>query len=170
MQPMSEDVYVDLQYQGIDLGNRLALQDFTASNAYLQCPQPMPVGTHLVLLAGEALEIPVRVVRVIEQITGIERPAGMGISAEGLEGAALLWWASHVPEATADSTGPDTDVMNAVRPEEVAEAKAALESAETASATTLAVETEATSDTPQSTPEPAKGKKRKRRRRQTRTK
>ncbi len=133
------------------------MQEFTASEAYVQCPQPMPVGSTIVLCVAEDLEIPVQVAHVSEQVAGAERPAGMFVGAYGLEGAALAWWQSNMgaaADSAEDSEAPDTEVMPAVTPEEVAAAKEA-KKAEPAEETSA---------------KPAKGKKKRRRRRNTRNK
>ncbi len=120
---MSEDVYVDLRYQGLPLGTRLCMQDFSESEAYLQCPQPMPVGSALVV-AVEELEIEVLVRRVTEQVAGAERPPGMFVKPGTLEGAAQKWWAGQVPSKS-ERKAPDTEVTPVVTPEEVEAAKKA---------------------------------------------
>tara|TARA_R110002073_G_scaffold140253_10_gene290878 strand:- start:40504 stop:41028 length:525 start_codon:yes stop_codon:yes gene_type:complete len=174
---MPEDVYVTLQYQGIELGSQLCMQEFSESQAYVQCPQPMPVGSSVVLCIDEDLKIPVQVARVSEQVAGTERPAGMFVGAVALDGAAQAWWRGNISEASAasaasgaeqsaepkqakESDGPDTDVMDVVTPEEVAEAKEA-----------KAKETKAKEEEASAAAEtPAKGKKKRRRRRTTRNK
>jgi hypothetical protein len=165
---MPEDVYVDLQYQGIELGTQLCMQEFTKAEAYVQCPQPMPVGSPVVLCIGEDLKIPVQVARVSEQVAGAERPAGMFVGATGLDGAAQAWWLGNIRESEAqepavvaekvvaspeDSEGPDTEVMDVVTPEEIA-AKATSEA----------------TPPPEETKSAPKGKKKRRRKRQTRNK
>lgn len=173
---MPEDVYVTLQYQGIELGSQLCMQEFSESQAYVQCPQPMPVGSPVVLCIDEDLKIPVQVARVSEQVAGTERPAGMFVGATALDGAAQAWWLGNISEASntsassepspsedakqaKESDGPDTDVMEVVTPEEVAEAREAKAKAkENEVSATPAAET------------PAKGKKKRRRRRTTRNK
>ncbi|MCP4443952.1 MAG: hypothetical protein GY811_01220 [Myxococcales bacterium] len=99
---MPEDVYVNVQYQGIELGNQLCMQEFTDSEAYLQCPQPMPVGSDVVVCVGGSLEIPVRVARVSEQVAGVEKPPGMLVKALELDEPARKWWAERVPAASSE--------------------------------------------------------------------
>ena len=127
---MSEDVYVDLSYLGLSLGNRLCMQDFTESEAYLQCPEPMPVGTTLIVGTGE-LEIEVLVRQVGEQVAGATRPPGMFVKPGTLGTAAQKWWAGQVPSES-ERKAPDTEVTPVVTPEEVEVAKKAQASAKPA--------------------------------------
>ncbi len=176
---MPEEVYVDVRYKSIDIGNRLAVTSVSKNSAFLQSPQPMPVGTSLLLLAGETLEIPVRVSGVSEQVAGLETSPGMTVAPDELAGPALLWWTSLQSQHEEAGDSPDTDVMDVVSPQDVEAAKAEIAAAENAPDA-------AASDAPESKQEepkkeeaaaepksaepaakPAKGKKRKRRRRQT---
>ncbi len=120
---MSEDVYVDLSYLGLSLGNRLCMQDFTESEAYLQCPEPMPVGSTLIVGTGE-LEIEVLVGRVGEQVAGATRPPGMFVKPGTLDAAAQKWWTGQVP-GESERKAPDTEVTPVVTPQEVEAAKKA---------------------------------------------
>ena len=157
------------------------MQEFTSSEAYVQCPQPMPVGSSIVLRVGDELQIAVRVARVSEQVAGAPRSPGMFVEAGELDAVAKAWWDGNVLEgsnasepvpasepetvvasepvnasAKEDSEGPDTEVMEVVTPEEVAAAKAAKALASTSD--------EAAAEAP------ARGKKKRRRKRQTRNK
>ncbi len=105
---MPEDVYVDLEYQGIELGTRLCMLQFTEAEAYVQCPHPMPVGSELVVRTGDGLEIPVRVARVREDVAGAEEPAGMFVGASDLDGHARDWWNGNLGAAPAHQEARDT--------------------------------------------------------------
>jgi hypothetical protein len=89
---MAEGLFVDVHYQGIELGRRLQFDDVVAAGAYLHSPAPMPVGTILVLDPEVDAELTVRVTRVSEQIAGSERPAGMFVAPHELSDRAQARW------------------------------------------------------------------------------
>lgn len=134
---MAESLFVDVRYQGLALGSRLAMEDFTAGQAYLHHPGPMPVGSDLMVAHGE-VEIPVRVSRVSEQVAGAPRPSGMFVIPRELSVDGQAWWdacvagsqprvaeggQTQVMEAAPQKEVADTDVMGAVTSEEVASAE-----------------------------------------------
>ena len=104
---MAESLFVNVRYRGLDLGQRLCIEDFAAGQAYLHHAAPMPVGSELVLEVAEDLEVPVRVSRVSEQVAGIEKPPGMFVVPGELSGAAQDWWASQ--SEAADVAKPEDE-------------------------------------------------------------
>lgn len=158
---MAEELFVDVQYRGLELGRRVRIEDFAEPQAYLHHPLPMPVGTELLVDVGDGLEIPVRVARVNEQVSGNDKPAGMFVSPGAFDARAQRWWDERVansegpvpilksveepapsapaaadttaaiapvhPEAEADAS--DTQVMEVVTTQEIAEAQASSEAA-----------------------------------------
>jgi hypothetical protein len=133
---MPEDLFVDVRYQGLELGRRLRIEEFGAATAYLHHPAPMPVGAKLLIEADESLEVSVQVTRVNEQVAGSERPAGMFVEPHGLSGKAEDWWAARVAGSSTDAPevdGGTTQPMEAVpvhqeaEPEQAAVVEAAPE-------------------------------------------
>ena len=108
---MAQELFVDLHYQGIELGRRLQFESVVATGAYLHSPAPMPVGTVLTIDADDELELTVRVTRVSEQVAGTERPAGMFVEPYELSGPAQDRWNSWAEGAgTPTSATADPDV------------------------------------------------------------
>lgn len=148
---MAEDIVINLCYRGLDAGQGLLIGEFVPGQAYIQSPTPMPVGSELTI-ESDGVEIALRVARVSEQITGVERASGMFVTPIDLQGMALEWWDARVsqmpdsdsdpkpepgpepepeviappepPEVVAPIDASDTVVMEAVSPvEEVASAE-----------------------------------------------
>ena len=92
------DSFVDVTYQGLDLGRRLKLRDLRPEAGYLEIPLPMPVGTQIELTTDEGLTIAAHVTAVHEQVAGSEVAPGMRIKPH-LGGAAVSWWQSRVDAA-----------------------------------------------------------------------
>ncbi len=88
------DVFVDLLYRGLALGSRVRLGDVSGARGYLEVPAPMPVGTLISLVTGDQAVgvLPAKVLEVVEQTAGSERPPGMVVRPT-LDGeAARAWW------------------------------------------------------------------------------
>jgi hypothetical protein len=123
---MAEDCFVDVQYLGLELGKGLRIEDFSASSAYLHHPTPMPVGSLLTIAPSEDVEFPVRVMKVTEQCTGIEKAPGMVVEPQEMSESAGSWWQARMAgqqEAAAEVEEASTEIANA--PEESAETEAA---------------------------------------------
>lgn len=93
---MPGEAFVDVSYRGIELGARLKLSEIGPRTAYLEIPKPMPVGTrvHVTIESGQTFGG--RVLRVNEQVAGAERPAGMRIEVDALDGDVKAWWDGRV--------------------------------------------------------------------------
>jgi hypothetical protein len=116
--------FVDVTYQGLELGRRVKLTEVAPDAGYLEVAAPMPVGTTLALAIEGGLAI-TAVVRVVhEQVGGSDRAPGMQIKPV-LEGeAATRWWAERVtrpaaPPApavrrTKEMTAAEADVAKAI--------------------------------------------------------
>ncbi len=89
---MADEIFVDLRYQGVDVGQHLHFENILATRAYLHSPAPMPVGTVLVVDGGDHAEMTVRVTRVNEQVSGSERPSGMYVEPYELSADAQEHW------------------------------------------------------------------------------
>ena len=100
---MPGECFVDVTYRGLELGRRLKVCELGPTTAYLEHATPMPVGAPLEIVTDEGLRLPVRVLRVHEQVGGAERAPGMRIVPLALDDAARAWWDAHV-------VGPDLDV------------------------------------------------------------
>lgn len=155
---MAEDIYIDLHYRGLKLGEALQIQEFGVAEAYLHCVAPMPVGSELGLRSNSGVEIGVRVTRVFEKVSGSDQIPGMMVAPKNLHGDALNWWDERVadapePESVAESApeadapadeieaeeakvseeerpSSDTVVMDAVSPEEISDASSTTEEPE----------------------------------------
>lgn len=114
---MAEELFVDVQYRGLEFGRRVRIEDFAAPQAYLHHPLPMPVGSELLVNAGDGLEIPVRVARVNEQVSGNDKPPGMFVSPGNLDAVAQRWW----DERVANSEGTVAILKSIAEPESFAE-------------------------------------------------
>lgn len=88
------DVFVDLLYRGLALGSRVRLGEVSEARGYLEVPAPMPVGTVVSMVTGDeaAGTVPVKVLEVVEQTAGSERPPGMVVRPILQGDAALAWW------------------------------------------------------------------------------
>jgi len=163
------------------------MQEFTSSEAYVQFPQPMPVGSSIVLCVGEELQIPVRVARVSEQVAGAPRSPGMFVQAAELDAVAKAWWDGNVSEPAAVSepaTGSEpaaaSEPATGSEPAQASEpAKEDSEGPDTEVmdvvtpeevAAAKAAKASAAPAEEAAAEAPAKGKKKRRRRRQTRNK
>jgi hypothetical protein len=109
---MAEELFVDVQYRGLEFGRRVRIEDFAAPQAYLHHPLPMPVGTELLVDVGDGLEIPVQVARVNEQVSGNDKPPGMFVSPGSLDARAQRWW----DERVANSEDPVTILKTIAEP------------------------------------------------------
>ena len=156
---MADDIYIDLLYRGLKLGEALQIGEFRAAEAYLHYVAPMPVGSELGLRSSSGVEIGVRVTRVFEKVSGSDKIPGMMVEPSNLHGDALNWWDERVAdapepeivaeapaEAEAETEAPadeieakvseeerpssDTIVMDAVSPEEISDASSTTEEAE----------------------------------------
>lgn len=101
------DVFVDLLYRGLALGSRVRLGDVSGARGYLEVPAPMPVGTLISLVTGDEVvgALPAKVLEVVEQTAGSERPPGMVVRPT-LDGeAARAWWRRLGGDSTASQAG-----------------------------------------------------------------
>jgi hypothetical protein len=110
--------FVDLTYRGLPLGRRVKLTEVRPSTGYLEVPLPMPVGAAIAILTDDTVALEATVVEVHEQVTGIERVAGMVVRPK-LEGdAAKTWWKARValPELDPKPTAVPRPPIVAVAP------------------------------------------------------
>ncbi|MBK7539190.1 MAG: hypothetical protein IPI49_28250 [Myxococcales bacterium] len=98
------DVFVDLLYRGLPLGNRVRLARVEARSGYLEVPTPMPVGTRLSIASGD-LVVGAKVIEVVEQTAGSDRPPGMLVRPH-LEGEAQRSWWAKAAGSSADAELP----------------------------------------------------------------
>jgi hypothetical protein len=115
MVAMAADQFVNVTYRGLDIGRRLRISQFGPMSAYLEHSTPMPVGTELAIHTDEEVRVPVRVLRVQEQVAGAEKPPGMRVAAARLDDAARAWWNAlvttsdpQIPEPLAGAAEQDT--------------------------------------------------------------
>ncbi len=128
---MAENVFVELQYRGLDLGSNLRMEEFFEEQAFLHCASPMPVGTE-VTIQSDDIVIVALVAHVNEAVAGQEVKVGMVVSPVDLEGTGLDWWKQRVAKAAKDmktvvipavdasELADKTTVMEVVKAEEIA--------------------------------------------------
>jgi len=93
--PVSPEVrFVDVTYRGLKVAARAKLVESAPGDAFVEIDAPLPVGTALRLLGGEA-PLDVRVAGVVEQEAGAKSPPGMHV----------VWGAAAEPD-TSDSLEP----------------------------------------------------------------
>ena len=124
MRLMGAERFVNVSYQGIDVGQSLKLIEFGPHTAYLELVTPMPVGTALRLETDAGLAFDAQVVRVQEQVAGAEHQPGMRIRVGDVDEAVAAWWQPLVD--TTDPVLPEPAEVSeaAVAPAPAAEAEA----------------------------------------------
>lgn len=90
--PMPGDAFVDVTYRGLAVGEKLELTELGPTTAYLEAPQPLPVGATLDVATESGLTFSVDVIRVQEQVAGAEHAPGMRVVARELAGEVASWW------------------------------------------------------------------------------
>lgn len=119
------DSFVDVTYRGLEVGKRLKLRDVRTELGYLEVPLPMPVGTKLMIDAGEGVVIEALVASVHEQVAGSDLVPGMRIRPT-LSGKAKDWWQAHIDRvaeaAEAAAAAAKPQAVPAAAPEAVPEA------------------------------------------------
>lgn len=111
---MGSEQFVNVSYRGIEVGSSLKMFEFGPTTAYLELTTPMPVGTRLDLETSAGLRLRATVLRVQEQVAGAEKPPGMRVRADTLDGDLEAWWNAAVtgtdpviPEPRRTITAPD---------------------------------------------------------------
>lgn len=153
---MVEDIYIDLHYSGLSLGEGLQILEFSESEAYLHHPSPMPVGSELVMRSKSGLDFALHVARVHEKVTGSERVPGMVVNPVNLQGETLEWWDERVantPEPVSESPAESSDLPEA-ESEAVAEPNTDLPETEAAEPKTDLPEAEAAAEPSDDSDEP----------------
>lgn len=107
---MSGEHFVDVTYRGLEVGSSARLSEFGPTTAFVEVPQPMPVGTKLTVATDTGFELSASVLRVVEQIAGVEHP-GMRVRVEGLEGDAKSWWDAQVTVEDAQIPEPAVETQ-----------------------------------------------------------
>jgi hypothetical protein len=117
MVAMAADQFVNVTYRGLDIGKRLRISQFGPTSAYLEHSTPMPVGTELAIHTDEGVRVPVRVLRVQEQVAGAENPPGMRVAATRLDDHARSWWQDlittsdpPIPEPVSGAVAQDEEI------------------------------------------------------------
>ncbi len=106
MRPMGVEQFVNVSYQGIDVGQSLKLVEFGPHTAYLELVTPMPVGTALRIETDAGLAFDAQVVRVQEQVAGAEHSPGMRIRVGEVDETVAAWWAPLVDSADPELPEP----------------------------------------------------------------
>lgn len=84
------DTYVDLTYRGLPLGNRVKLTEVQPEAGFLHLVDPMPVGTAIMVVAGDGPVFEVTVVEVREH-----KSPGMVVKPM-FDAASRAWWSNRV--------------------------------------------------------------------------
>lgn len=95
---MGREQLVNITYRGFELASKQRVSGFEPASVVLDYPAPMPVGTELALVPAEGLVVPVRVVRVKEQVAGSDEPPSMLLEPLSPDDAALAWWHGEAAE------------------------------------------------------------------------
>jgi hypothetical protein len=83
---------VDLKYRGSDVTSGLKLRDIGPTTAFIEMPDPLPVGTAIDLVSSAGTGA-ARVIRVSEGASGkSELPTGMVVKLESASREMGLWW------------------------------------------------------------------------------
>ena len=82
---------VDVFYCGLPIGTQLRVNHVGPTSVFLELPEPMPVGTMVDISIDGRSELPVRVMRIHEQIGGNAKP-GMHVRLDSQP----EWWETLV--------------------------------------------------------------------------
>jgi len=152
---MADEMFVNVTYRGLVMGERLRLRPIDAASAHVEHSAPMPVGTELVVVSDGEVRTVVRVAQVHEQHEAATEPRGMRVIAQAARGAAP-WW--HGEDAE-----PEAEEAQAAIAEPVAEAD---DGAPEASAAEVTADTgEVSGTSPAAAEAPAEGSARGKKRR-----
>ena len=114
------DHLVDVFYCGLPVGTQLSMKNVGPTSAFLELPNPMPVGTIIDIAREGHNELPARVMRVQEQVKGVDHAPGMHIRLD----SAPTWWSEIVhcedPVFTREATSTAVPANEAI-PEPVEE-------------------------------------------------
>jgi hypothetical protein len=113
---MAGEELVDVRYRGLRVGESLAMREFGATTAYLEAPDPMPVGTVLEITNDRGEAFTAKVVKVQEK-TDSAPNAGMRVAVADVSASVKSWWQANVTVTEPAGREPETEAV----PETVSE-------------------------------------------------